>query len=835
MASRDERTAVLDTALRAQACGISVVRVREDGTKMPQVLDGWREHQHRRADEPELREMFTEGSCGVGFVCGAVSGDLELLDFDVSTVFDDFADCCDGAGLGELLDRVQQGYLEETPNGFHLFYRCDDPKTTKLARREKLPGERSHPDDRIQTLIETKGEGGYAIVAPSCGGVHASGLPYKLIKGGPGTIVRISMEEREALHRIARSLDRLPNIPREPRPSLPTGIGRPGDDFNTRAVWPEVLEPHGWARVYEQDGATHWRRPGKSGGISATTNYAGSGLLYVFSTSTAFEADCAYSKFAAYAVLNHGGDFSAAAAELREQGFGSDQRESNSPNFSNSAQEWERPVEFTSEVYGPPLPTEALPEPIRAYVRDVSAVRQVPEDAVIAAALSALTAATARRAVVAIGSSHLEPLNGYFVLVAGSGLRKSAVFRDLTFPFEDEEKSLLQALEPQIRRNQNDREFAERRIRHLRDQASKENNVDRRETLLQEAFYLEEGLPAEIHPPQLLLDDSTPEHIKMALGQQRGVMFVASEEGGALFGNMTGRYSGDGHGDLDVFLKAYDGGMIRVGRTSRDVTHVDAPALSMLLAAQPSLVEGLGDHDYLRGRGLLARICFVAPPNPAGTRFYADRGLDMSARDAYSQLIRRLLSEPIADPQQIPTLRIVGPALSAWAAFHDQLEGELGEGGTLASLADFASKHPGRAARIAAQFHMVRHHPVAVAASNPIGVQDVEAAWAIAMHLLEHQKAVFDLIGVDPVLGMAKRILRWIRRKSFEQFSVRDLHDIFRDVKRSDDFLPALRVLEDRHFVRELSMDRPQGTRGRKPARKFSVNPLVRNSGNSGK
>ncbi len=55
-------------------------------------------------------------------------------------------------------------------------------------------------------------------------------------------------------------------------------------------------------------------------GISATTNWDGSDLLYVFSTSTLFEPKRGYSKFAAYALLNFGGDFRAAARDLANHG-----------------------------------------------------------------------------------------------------------------------------------------------------------------------------------------------------------------------------------------------------------------------------------------------------------------------------------------------------------------------------------------------------------------------------------------------------------------------------------------------------------------------------------
>ena len=76
---------------------------------------------------------------------------------------------------------------------------------------------------------------------------------------------------------------------------------------------------------------THWRRPGKSRGTSATTGLRsteGTELFCVFSSNAHPFAGpngkpcSSFSKFAAYAVLNHDGDFSAAASELTKQGYG---------------------------------------------------------------------------------------------------------------------------------------------------------------------------------------------------------------------------------------------------------------------------------------------------------------------------------------------------------------------------------------------------------------------------------------------------------------------------------------------------------------------------------
>ena len=56
--------------------------------------------------------------------------------------------------------------------------------------------------------------------------------------------------------------------------------------------------------------------------MSATTNFGGSDLFYPFTSSTDFDPEHSYSKFAVYATLAHRGDFKRAALTLAENGFG---------------------------------------------------------------------------------------------------------------------------------------------------------------------------------------------------------------------------------------------------------------------------------------------------------------------------------------------------------------------------------------------------------------------------------------------------------------------------------------------------------------------------------
>jgi len=312
--------AITDAALAFCEAGYSVLPAMADGSKAP--AGKWQRWQSERPDATQVSAWLGNGACdGFGLVCGAVSGGLEMLELEgraiAAGIHVAYRDALADHGLSDLWQRVSGGYAETSPSGgLHILYRVQGTArgNTKLART--AAGE---------VLIETRGEAGFTIVAPSGGRTHLTGKPWQRIRGGPATIAVISEAERDALHAVASLLDQQPP-PQAPAPaSGGQEHGRPGDDYNSRASWQDILAPHGWrcVRAFGSD-AHGWRRPGKdTPGISATTRDAGG--LYVFSTSTVFEAETPYSKFGAYAVLNHDGDYAAAAAQLRRDGYGSSQ------------------------------------------------------------------------------------------------------------------------------------------------------------------------------------------------------------------------------------------------------------------------------------------------------------------------------------------------------------------------------------------------------------------------------------------------------------------------------------------------------------------------------
>ena len=329
------RMTILHVARAYVAAGISVIPIARDGTKAPEWRllpriwneaekknkPTWKTYMKELPSEEDLQRWFGGSRpAGIALVGGAVSGCLEQLDFDrdAEQILDDWSELADSEwpGLSDQLPVVR------TPSGgYHVRYRCPEvriPGNTKLAIDPAAP-----PDDRV--LIETRGEGGYAL-APGCPlECHPSGQPYQLVRG-PDSIPTITAAQRECLIRCARSFTRAVI-----EPSRQVGLDlRPGDDFDRRGPdWADILEPRGWRCVHgSPSGERRWRRAGKDApGWSATTGHCrgrdGADLLRVFSSNAApFEDGKSYGKFRAYALLHHAGDLSAAADALVRQGYG---------------------------------------------------------------------------------------------------------------------------------------------------------------------------------------------------------------------------------------------------------------------------------------------------------------------------------------------------------------------------------------------------------------------------------------------------------------------------------------------------------------------------------
>ena len=220
----------------------------------------------------------------IGIACGEPSG-FFVVDVDPRNLDED-----ERMGLAEWEVSTQATLQARTGGGgLHALYVL--PENIRL-RGKAEPG------------VDIKSTGGYIVAPPS---IHPDGPKYVWVNEhaigyAPGWLLDKVVRPVEAQHTTT---------PPDPNDD------RPGTVYNRLAQWSDILCPHGW-KVHEERGEeTMWTRPGKTEGVSATTNYDGSGLFYVFSTSVEeFEEGRGYDKLGTYAALNFDGDISAAVESL---------------------------------------------------------------------------------------------------------------------------------------------------------------------------------------------------------------------------------------------------------------------------------------------------------------------------------------------------------------------------------------------------------------------------------------------------------------------------------------------------------------------------------------
>lgn len=332
--------------------GVSTIPILPNASKRPLVR--WAEYQARLPFDGELSDWWSNGQeYGIALIMGKVSGGAEMTELEGracdGATFSAIQAACEDLGIADVWTMFNgpYGYSEMSPSGgLHFIYRVSDhdvPGNEKIAN-----------DPTGLVLAETRGEGGYVIVAPSSGMCHPSGDGWVKLSGEYGALPTVTWEQRCLFHLAIRrafgyddttaalapssafregSQDAAVQLPRQPtnQPSLPEGRTaveevRPGDLFEQTVDWgdPLLLGGAGWTLAFQHGPTRHWTRPGKSvrDGASATTGHAGDrDRLFVFSTSTEFPTEEPITKFRAYSLLHHGGDDRSAAQQLVRLGF----------------------------------------------------------------------------------------------------------------------------------------------------------------------------------------------------------------------------------------------------------------------------------------------------------------------------------------------------------------------------------------------------------------------------------------------------------------------------------------------------------------------------------
>lgn len=165
--------------------------------KSKQSIVEWKQYQSRKPTGFELNYWRTLANSNLAIVCGAVSGNLVVLDCDTEDVFFDLDRViASKIGKGSVLDFTR---VSRTGKGYHIWLRTGTP-----VKCCKFP------------MLDIKGEGGYIIAPPS---IHPSGTEYKFLNQQPIRVI-------ESLYDIGVDINQKTNTELPPTGNQPGWVSR---------------------------------------------------------------------------------------------------------------------------------------------------------------------------------------------------------------------------------------------------------------------------------------------------------------------------------------------------------------------------------------------------------------------------------------------------------------------------------------------------------------------------------------------------------------------------------------------------------------------------------
>lgn len=313
--------------------GLSIIPIGEK--KLP--IGSWKKNQ------TELIEPSFSSCVGIGIVCGEVSGGVECIDIDQKysldgKLFDNYKNLIAQADKNLLKKLV----VQSTPSGgYHFVYKCATIEgNKKLANRHTTEAEKlENPKDKIRVLVETRGIGGYFMVAPSDG--------YKVIYGDLKQISILSALEREILFVCARTLNEVFEVATVNKNSQKTILENlsPFEDWNNRGDVLDLLESEGWVVKLQNGAKKLLLRPQGTGMWSADWN-EDKRIFYVFTSSSEFEQNKGYNPTQVLAKLRFNDDFSECAKWLLKEGYGNFTPDKN----EKPKKETQKPIEIKATI-----------------------------------------------------------------------------------------------------------------------------------------------------------------------------------------------------------------------------------------------------------------------------------------------------------------------------------------------------------------------------------------------------------------------------------------------------------------------------------------------------
>jgi len=168
--------------------GLNVIPIKYKDKKP--AIESWKEYQTKRVSEKEVEEWFSYNTYNIGIICGEVSGNLVVLDFDDIKLYDKWYQYVDTNYI-DIRDILLRTWKVTTGKGVHIYLRLKDGAVGTT------PGFIEH--------VDIKGRGGYVVAPPS---VHKdTGKEYEFDLGPNDT--SIAVIDKDTFNEILKTIEEI--------------------------------------------------------------------------------------------------------------------------------------------------------------------------------------------------------------------------------------------------------------------------------------------------------------------------------------------------------------------------------------------------------------------------------------------------------------------------------------------------------------------------------------------------------------------------------------------------------------------------------------------------
>ena len=457
-----------------------------------------------------------------------------------------------------ILDFKKKVVIKKTKNnGFHILF-----KSKRVKNNKKLASLKGH----TEAVIETRETGGYIFYYEE----SINDKDYK-------DIDFITDKDRDSIYQISESYNHIEEVVKMPKKNTVYNEQNNGltswEDFNNQNTVLDVVSDD-FTIVRTLSSKYVIKRIGAQ---SASSGYVfkDNGCMFLHSTGTIYPSEQQITAAVAYTYKYHNGNFSEAAKDLYNQGFG----ERIKPKKLEVKETFK-----LEKIDSLDFPLEVFPEDIKKYILACNKTLNSSIDYMGCSFLFLLSVMVGNSFCVEVKSGWREFANLWIVLVGKAGIGKTPSINNMTFPLMKQNTKEIKKYIKQMEKY----EFY--------------SNLSKKEKEMHEEVFA----PSKT---QFIANDVTLEALVELHGENPMGVGVLRDELAGWFKDMNKYNQGS---DIEHWLSSWSGKEINMNRRSVKSSFVDRAFIPVLGGIQPDIMDTMYTSEN-KDNGFIDRMLFSFP------------------------------------------------------------------------------------------------------------------------------------------------------------------------------------------------------------------------------